>query len=104
MRRAARTDNTHASMARELQQVGFCVVHTHTLGSGFPDLLISRNGVWALVEAKTPKGRKTALERRSADQIEWHSKAKGPIITAYSAVEVLYEFKLLLKRREAWAL
>jgi len=104
MRYKLKKDEHHAAIARELKAGGFCVCDLSRVGCGVPDLLVSRNGVWVLVEIKTPKGLKTALERRSAGQIEFHAKAKGPIITAYTASEVIHEFNLLIKYRVAYAI
>lgn len=104
MRTASRRDERHSEIVDELESAGFFVADTSRVGGGFPDLCVSRNSVWALVELKTPRGRKTALERRSQAQIDFGYLAKGPIITAYTDSQVVYEFNLLLKRREAWAL
>jgi hypothetical protein len=105
-------DEAHAKIARELLEAGFSVADTSRVGGGFPDLAISRNNVCALVEIKTlkylPKMSKTAVktpsDHRSAGQIKFHSQWKGPIITAYNSSQVIYEFNMLVKRREGWAL
>jgi len=97
-------DEHHAQIARELILAGFSVADTSRVGASFPDMAIARNGVCALLEIKTPRGRKTALERRSAGQIEFHTNWKGPIITAYNASEVVHEFNMLIKRRVAYAI
>lgn len=104
MQYASRKDLAHAPIKQELTEAGFFIVDLSNVGHGCPDLAISRNGVWAMVELKTPRGAKTALERRTPEQVQWHCDAKGPIITAYTASEVVYEFNLLIKRREAYAL
>jgi Holliday junction resolvase len=97
-------DEHHASISTELQSAGFCVVDTSRCGAGFPDLCISRNGLWCLVEIKTAVGKKSALQRLRRSQIEFNAKAKGPVIVAYTATEVIHDFNLLLKRREAYAI
>jgi Holliday junction resolvase len=112
MRLASKRDRFHAQISKELREAGFCVVDLSRVGSGCPDLAISRGGVWCLVELKTLKyvpklvktRVKTASEGRGASQIDFHAKAKGPIITAYAVSEIVWEFNLLLKLRQAYAL
>lgn len=103
MRYASKRDIFHGQIAQELRDAGFSVADTSLVGAGFPDLAIARNNVCALVEIKTPKGLKTALQRRSAGQIEFGHQWKGPIIVAYNASQIIYDFNLLVKRREAYA-
>jgi Holliday junction resolvase len=91
-------------MAHELRECGFQVIDLSRLGDDVPDMLIGKHGVYALLEAKTPRGRKTAVEQLSAGQIQFRSQCKGPLIVAHTASAVRSEFALLLKRREAWAL
>lgn len=55
MRRAARTDSTHAAIRDGLRALG-CVVHDlAAVGGGVPDLLVGARGRWVLIEAKSPK-------------------------------------------------
>jgi len=103
MRYKLRKDERHGQIMAELQDCGFSVADLSRVGSGFPDLAIARNNVCALVEIKTPRGRKTALERRGPAQIEFARVWKGPIIVAYNASQIVYDFNLLIKRREAYA-
>lgn len=112
MRYKLKKDVFHGQISKELEEYGFFVADTSRLGHGFPDICISKMGVWALVELKTlaysPKKATTPVKSASDGlrlaQIDFHSKAKGPIITAYNASQIVYEFNLLLKRREAWAI
>jgi Holliday junction resolvase len=103
MKYKLRRDEFHTQIANELTEAGFSVADTSRVGDGFPDLAIARNNVEALVEIKTPRGRKTALERRSARQIDFARQWKGPIIVAYNASQIIYDFNLLIKRRGAYA-
>ena len=105
MRYKLRKDNLHARIVAELKQAGFAVADTYQAGHGFPDLVISMSGLNVLVEVKTlkyiPKLDKTrvrsAVESRRASQVKFAASWKGPIITAYSASEVVSEFNRLLK-------
>lgn len=104
MRYKLRKDERHAQIAGELEDAGFFVADTSAVGGGYPDLTISRSGVWALVELKTPRGLKSALERLRPSQVEFNAKAKGPVIVAYNASQVVSDFNLLIKRRSAYAM
>jgi Holliday junction resolvase len=102
MRRAARQDNTHKSIRDGLRKCGFSVADTSQLGRDFPDLLIGKNGLDVKVECKTPRGRKTALERFSEGQRTFSDEWKGsPVIAAYCLEDVLYSFSQLL-RSKGW--
>ena len=111
MQYASRKDLAHAPIKAELEAAGFFVVDLSRVGAGCPDLAISRNGCWALVELKTPINMKTARGRRKTaanalrpSQIDFAANAKGPIITAYNSSTVVYDFNLLIKRRVGYAL
>lgn len=104
MRYASKRDIAHGQIAQELRDAGFSVADTSLVGAGFPDLAIARNNVCALVEIKTHRGLKTALQRRLQSQVDFAHGWKGPLITAFSASEIMYDFNLLIKRREAYAL
>ena len=69
VRYASKRDIFHGQIAQELRDAGFSVADTSLVGAGSPDLAIARNNVCALVVIKTPKGLKTALQRRSAGQM-----------------------------------
>lgn len=56
MRRAARVDANHAEIVNAFRRLGFSVAQTHSLGRGFPDIVVGRNGRTALVEIKAPGG------------------------------------------------
>jgi hypothetical protein len=111
MRYKLKKDEAHSAIACQLVECGFSVADTSRVGGGFPDLAIAKNGISALVELKTLKYLpklaktrvKTALEHRRKSQIKFASQWKGPIITAYTASEIIFDFNRLVKRREAYA-
>ena len=79
--------------------MGYSVADTSGVGCGFPDLCIGRHGITALVELKTPRGRKAAQDRLGAAQIEFKGQWKGsPVIVAYTTAEIVYDFSLIAKR------
>ena len=100
---ARKRDLAHAQIVAELRQAGFFVFDMGSVGRGCPDLLISRNGIATVVELKTPKGRKTAADRLGAAQKDFVAAWKGPpVIAAYTASDVVFDFWLLVKRTGAW--
>jgi hypothetical protein len=99
--RAKRTDSAHASIRDELRQAGFSVHDTSGLGSGFPDLICSRQWITFLVEVKSkrsPGAQMRPLHYLTPAQRKFHAAWRGWIITAFSTQEVLDDFKLLVKR------
>lgn len=66
MRRAARTDSTHADIVKALRKVGCRVKDTSRVGDGFPDLIVRHWGCGrpqiSLMEVKTSTGKLTAKQ------------------------------------------
>lgn len=96
-------DTAHAPMVSELQQMGFSVADTSRCGDDFPDLVIGKHGLTALVEVKTKDRRKngpvTARYIASDGQREFALNWRGsPVIFAYHADDVRAEFDWLLRR------
>lgn len=102
---ARRTDATHSSIRDGLREAGFTVFDCSSIGLGFPDLLIARGGLMALVECKTRRhkgirGRQSALDRLNGAQKTFRDEWKGPpVIVSYSLEAVLFDFHLLMKQR-----
>lgn len=71
MRRAAKVDRNQPEIVAALRKAGALVQPLHSIGQGFPDLLVCFRGVLSLIEVKDgslpPSGR--AL---TADQVEFH--------------------------------
>lgn len=68
VRRAGRVDTNHGAVRDAFIACGCLVQSLAGVGSGVPDLLVSRGGVIWLVEVKHGKG---ALTNQ---QVEWHAK------------------------------
>jgi hypothetical protein len=103
-------DENHARIALDLGAAGFSVFDSSKMGRGFPDMVIARNSVIALVEVKRPyvRRRSTTLQKPATTKLEATQRAfidsfKGPVIVAYTSGEVIRDFNLLLKRRQGWA-
>ena len=91
-RRAARIDRNQPEIRDELRALGFLVAHTHTLGHGVPDLLVSGSHrelncnvlVWVEVKYKDAeltkdeerfhkewRGHSVIIARTTEDVLEW---------------------------------
>ena len=51
-RKRARTDSNQTEIAQTFRDMGATVAFTHTIGGGFPDLVIGFRGVNLLIEIK----------------------------------------------------
>jgi hypothetical protein len=50
--RACKVDSNQPEIVKSFRRMGYAVAHTHTLGRGFPDLVISKQGKNFLIEVK----------------------------------------------------
>jgi Holliday junction resolvase len=100
VRRAARTDTTHAPIRDGLRELGFSVVDTAKLGKDYPDMIAGKHGLMFWVEAKSPKKvRKTKGDGLSEGQRLFKEEWKGPpVIVAEDLQSVLFAFHLITKR------
>ena len=69
---SSRQDANHASIVKDLRLLGYQVHEMKSVGGGFPDLLIARNGKMALLEIKSEDGELNDKQKK------WHSEWKGP--------------------------
>lgn len=67
-----RTDNNQQEIVKALRKMGAAVLHTHTLGGGAPDLIVSFRGRSHLVEIK--RGHKKLNKLQLAFHDSWHSR------------------------------
>jgi hypothetical protein len=78
MKYARRADGNQAEIVAALRAVGCKVVPTHTIGQGFPDLVIDWHGRTALMEIKDPTQDPNKRKLTPA-QKEFHAAWTGPI-------------------------
>ena len=90
VRRAARKDSNHNEIAEYLIGLGYSVLDTSRLGSGFPDLLVGRPGFACLVEIKNGKGKLTEAQE------DLRKLWRGPYVVARTPEEAA---QLLLKAK-----
>ena len=79
MRRAAKKDLTHDSIADGLREDGWSVMELHQAGGGIPDLAIGKPGIAVFVECKSG-----AEKKLTKDQIRVKNNWTGPYIVAIS--------------------
>lgn len=87
MRRAAKRDENHETVADVFRQLGCSVFETDRVGEGFPDLVVGLLGVSHLIEVKNPEthyGRKGLNDRQSAFAAAWRG---SPIVVITSEDE-----------------
>jgi hypothetical protein len=61
-RRAAKVDLNHGLIVDTLRACGWLVMSLARLGNGAPDLLVTRQGSWHLIEVKGRKGKLTPMQ------------------------------------------
>ncbi len=81
---AKKVDQNQSAIVAALRQVGCAVADTHTVGHGFPDLVVyyPRTGLH-LLEVKGPNGTLTADER------DWHARWPGVVHVVRTVTEAL---------------
>lgn len=92
MRRAAKIDQNQTQLVQLLRKLGCSVCVTSSVGQGFPDLVVSTNGINVLVEVKD--GSKPPSARKlTADQVRFHSAWAGwiEVISSESEAEALVQ-------------
>lgn len=94
---AKKVDTNQPEMVAALRRCGFHVMHTHSIGKGAPDLIVSGyrrdlDAVCALlVEVKHGSSKLTP------DEQKWHSDypVNGPLIIARSIDDILSWFGII---------
>ena len=82
-----RVDANQPEIVAALRMAGYSVWHTHTLGGGFPDLVVSCHaGVNVLVEIKNGKAKLNDLEQKFFN--EWPG-SKCAVRTAEEAIKTI---------------
>ena len=88
MRRNAKADDNQPQIVKAFRQLGYSVAHTHTIGKGFPDIVIGRDGVNTLVEIKD--GSKVKSQRQlTNDEKEFHEAWRGTVVIIESVEDVI---------------
>lgn len=88
MRRAAAADGNQKGIVTALRAVGATVAPCHTVGQGFPDLVVGYQGVNYMIEVKDPSQPKHRHALTPA-QVKFHAEWNGPIHKVFTAKEAL---------------
>lgn len=88
MRRAAKKDDNHDLITKALKKIGFSILETYQLGEDAPDFVCAFQGVTAVVEVKTEKGKLTEGQKKFGQQ--W----RGLHIVARTYFDVLEAFNI----------
>lgn len=91
MRRAARIDSNQPEIVAALRKIGCAVQHLHAVGSGCPDLLVSRAGRTVCFEVKDPN-QPPSKRKLTDDEAIWFGNWRGEayvIETAEQAIAIL---------------
>jgi len=91
-----RTDANHKSIIDSLRKIPMVsVTSTHTIGKGFPDIVIGYKKQNYLVEIKD--GNKSPSQRKlTPDEIDFHDKWNGQIMIAENIGDILKLLKIKL--------
>ena len=89
MRRAAKVDENQSEIVAALRQLGCSVQLLHSVGAGWPDLMIGWRGEPFLLEIKD--GKKPPSARKKTDaQVIWHDAWRGkPVAVVCNIREAL---------------
>lgn len=88
MRRKARVDKNQKQIVDALRRCGASVFPTHTVGGGFPDIVVGFQGVNYLVEIKD--GEKIPSKRKlTPDEVDFHDTWRGRVWVVESVDDAL---------------
>jgi hypothetical protein len=84
-----RIDDNQPALVKQLRQIpGVKVAHTHTIGDGFPDIVVSFRGVNYLFEIKDPS-KPPSRRKLTEDEEKFHSEWTGQIAVVETVTDVL---------------
>jgi hypothetical protein len=87
--RIRKVDNNQAQLVKQMRKIpGLTVAHTHTVGKGFPDVLVAYKGVNYLFEIKDPAKAKSA-RKLTEDEQKFHKGWTGQIAIVETLDDVL---------------
>lgn len=93
MTKAKRVDKNQKGIVEQLRKLGYNVEYTYMIGHGFPDAMISFDELFTIpIEFKSKGGKLTE------DEIKFHNRYKGYIITAYNLEDVIEGVKQFHER------
>ena len=103
MRRNARVDANQPEVVKYLRGLGWAVHHTHQLGKGHPDLLVSRRvqGLpWACVVELKDGSKPPSAQKLTKDEQDFAEEYLGPYVVCNSPEDCAQ--KLLAEANHHW--
>lgn len=94
MRPYFRKDKNHNTIAKTFSNAGFSVFDTSQVGYGFPDMVIAKRGVSALIEVKSTYGVLTP------NQVKFISNWQGEVYVIRSVDEASNLIALWLQKEK----
>lgn len=88
MRRAAKVDSNQGAIVAALRAVGATVVPTHTIGRGFPDLVVGFRDKNFLLEVKDG-GKPPSARKLTPDEAAFFDEWRGSVILVNDEMEAL---------------
>lgn len=88
MKYMAKADANQKDIVAALRGIGAKVIPTHTVGQGFPDLVVEYGGRTMLMEVKDPKQPKHRHELTPAQKI-FHDAWSGEIHVVFTAEQAI---------------
>ena len=88
MKYAAARDGNQPDIVQALRMVGASVIPCHTVGKGFPDLVVGYQGINYLIEIKDPAQPKHRHELTPA-QVDFHRDWRGQIAKVFTVKEAM---------------
>jgi hypothetical protein len=87
--RIKKVDTNQSKLVAQMRKIpGLRVAHTHTVGNGFPDVVISYKGVNYLFEIKDPS-KPPSARKLTPDEEKFHSTWTGSIHVIEKIEDVL---------------
>lgn len=95
MRRQAKIDSNQNEIVSYARKLGFSVAITSSLGGGFPDIVLGKNGINFLGEIKDGKKPPSARKLTEPEQ-KFHNEWRGQICIIESIEDIDRLYKLVI--------
>lgn len=83
-----KVDENQKEIVAAFRKFGYSVAHTHTIGKGFPDIIVAKNLCTILVEIKD--GKKAPSKRKlTPDEEKFHNEWQGQMVIIESVDDVV---------------
>jgi hypothetical protein len=95
--RVRKADDNQAQLVKQMRKIpGLKVRHTHTIGQGFPDVVVSFRGVNYLFEIKDPS-KPPSARKLTEDEQKFHDEWTGQVAVVETIEDVMDALSLTTK-------